>query len=437
MGKTPLRCQQPLRVRVASHSCTMLEIIVCIALSKVERRVGKNELVQARALRSTVGGRLGGRERDFCLNLFPRSTVRSASGAQNSRSQIARCRDQAADTNTQRAFASIPSPGILIMSLPDEGDDGSDTCSAITDVTDAAGNPDSVRAAVTEASSPPESDRPPRRPRTSLLTLPPELHNEIFKHLRTYRAGKRPICRALWPMTRRNLFRAVRIWTPERPQRFASLMRPMHRTYRDPSLLRELWQSGRLIKVLDIKVQPPRRRWRTPPDASDSDDSTADGSVTPDVMPDIADSTASSQIRAVLTQATRVRRLTMSGPQALEYLLPAKSGFAWLRELEQLTLKIFGGSVQLWSAEGLSRLRRFPRLKELYLDLSKLGESALTPTASSTTLRPVPQIHQLHLHLRTCTVHAEIVTCMTFFSGTKKLVVDLNVVEGADNVDAR
>ena len=304
---------------------------------------------------------------------------------------------------------------------PDEGEHESDTCSTIVDMSDASSDSGQGREPLNEDV---------QRPRTNLLSLPPELHHKIFKHLRTCTAGKRPICRALWPMARRNLFRAVRIWTPERLQRFASLVRPMHRTYRSPGLLRELWQSGRLIKVLDIKVQPPRRRWRTPPDASDSDDSTAEGSVTPDVMPDIADSTASSQIRAVLTQATRVRRLTMSGPRALEYLLPAKSGFAWLRELEQLTLKIFGGSVQLWSAEGLSRLRRFPRLKELYLDLS--DHFAPPPTASQTTLLPVPQLHQFHLSLESSAVPTELARCVTLFTDIKKLVVDINVVEDFD-----
>ena len=318
---------------------------------------------------------------------------------------------------------------ILIMSAaerlstpPDDGEPDSDACSTVSDTNDVSSNSDCGREALMNEQF--------SRPRTTLLSLPPELHYEIFKHLRTYKAGKRPICSALWPMARRNLFRAVRIWTPERLQRFASLMRPMHRTYRDPGLLRELWQSGRLIKVLNIKVQPVRPRWRSPPDSSDSDDSTAEGSVTPDVNPEIDDSTASRQVRAVLTQATRVRRLSLSGPRALEYLVPAKSGCGWLREVEQVKLKICGWRAQHPSAELVSRLRRFPCLQELQLDLSE--NFAPPPTPSQKTLLPVPQIHRFHLSLESSAVPTELARCVTLFTGISKLVVDINVVEDFD-----
>lgn len=305
--------------------------------------------------------------------------------------------------------------------MPDEGEHDSDTCSIDSGNSHLSSDSDRSHEAVTGEV---------QRPRTNLLSLPPELHYKIFKHLERFKAGKRPICRALWPMSRRNLFRAVRLSTPERLQRFASLLRPMHRTYRDPSLLRELWQSGSLIKVLEIRVLPPPPRGRTSTDSSDSDDSTAEVSVTPNVEPNTDDLTASSHVRVVLTQATRVRRLTMSGSRALEYLVPANSGFRWLRELEQLKLIFFDGRGQHWNAERLSRLRRFPRLKELRLDLS--NEFAPPPTASQTTLLPVPQIHQLHLQLDTCAVPAELARCATLFAGINKLVVEINVMEDFD-----
>ena len=315
---------------------------------------------------------------------------------------------------------------------PDGGEHAPSTSSASSSMADTSSDTHGAGDA-SEEGVVREAERAPQRRSANLLSLPPELHYEIFEHLQNRKAGKRPICRAFWPMTRRNLFRSVRLSTPERLQRFANLIQPMHRTYSDPSLLQEVSRTARLIKVLAISVRPPKSRVRTSAvsDASDN----AEVSVTPHVAPNTDDLSASSHVRAILSQATHVRRLTMSGPRALEFLVPAKSG--WLHGLEQLELKIRGGQAQHWNAECLSRLRHFRRLKELYLDLSKLGESALPPTASSTTLRPVPQIHQLHLHLRTCTIHAEIATCMTLFSGIKKLVVDLNIVEGADNVDAR
>ena len=300
---------------------------------------------------------------------------------------------------------------------PDEGEHDLDTCSTDSYRTDPSSGSDRAREALNEEV---------RRPRTNLLSLPPELHYEIFKHLENVKSGKRPICRALWPMTRRNTFQDVYLMTSERLQRFASLLRPVHGMYRDASLLQEVRQTGRLIRALTIFVPPPWPRRRSATDSSAADDSTAEVSLTPGVMPDTDDPTASSHVRAILSQATELRRLTMSGPRALEYLVPAKSGFRWLLALEQLTLVVFGGSVQHWNAEHLSRLRRFRRLKELHLDLTDLGNFASQPTASQTTLLPVPQLHQFHLSLESSAVPTELARCVTLFTDIKKLVVDIN-----------
>jgi hypothetical protein len=309
--------------------------------------------------------------------------------------------------------------------MPDEGEHEWDTCSADSGTTDSSGDSDRGREALNEEV---------HRPRTNLLSLPPELHYEIFKHLEEDKAGKRPICRALWPMARRNTFRDVCLMTPVRLQRFAGLMRPVHHMYRDASLLQEVRKTGRLIQALTIFVRPPKPRRRSSTDSSADDDSPADVPVMPDVKPGPADRTDSSHVRAVLAHATRVKRLTVIGPRALGYLVPAKSGFRWLRELEQLTLEVCGGSVQHWNAGHLSRLRRFRRLKELHLDLSNLGNFAAQPTASqTTTLKPIQQIHQLHLRLEDSIVPAEIARCVALFSGLRKFVIDLDVVDDFDD----
>ena len=299
--------------------------------------------------------------------------------------------------------------------LPDEGEHDSDACSTDSEMTDSSSDSDRSRAALKKQQV--------RRPRTNLLSLPPELHYEIFKHLEHEKAGKRPICRALWPMSRRNLFRNVRLLTPERLQRFAGLLRPVHRTYRDPSLLREVRQTGRLVKVLVISAQS----YKSPPQIStvSSEYPTANGSYTSIVRSHRKVSAASSHIRTILSQATHVKSLTLHGPRALEYLAPAKSGFGWLRELEQLSLENLDGPAQHWTAECLSRLRRFPQLKELHLDLPHLRDGASPPTALETTLQPVPQVLHLSLQITDLVVPVDFARCAALFSGLEELMVDL------------
>ncbi|GAA5986488.1 hypothetical protein JCM10908_003772 [Rhodotorula pacifica] len=252
-------------------------------------------------------------------------------------------------------------------------------------------------------------DWPPRQA-TSLLSLPPELLYKIFDHLQHVKAGKQPICRALWPMTRRNLFRDVQINTNDRLSRFATLLRPVPPTFRDLDLLAEIKGTGSLIRHLSIIARPAHSR---------------DPSIT---------STALSNARTVLSRALRVKSLELHGPRSLEYLTPRKMGLTWLRELEELTLDDFSEANGRWDSEPLSRLRRFRRLKELHLDLSDIDRFSPPGSVSQATLPSVPQVKQLYLHVGGPIVPAEFARSVALFTGIKKLDIELNLFdEGAND----
>lgn len=260
-----------------------------------------------------------------------------------------------------------------------------------------------------------------QRPRTNLLSLPPELHYKIYKYLEYWKAGKRPICRALWPMARRNLFLDVSLSTPDCLQRFASLLRPVQGMYGDASLFQEVANTGSLIRVLALCTWS----YTSPPERSPSTESSLAGIPThPLAQPHTNLSDASSCICVVLSEATHVKSLTLDGPRALEYLVPADSGLNWLSELEELSLRSYTDYAPELKVEYFSRLCRFPRLKDLHLDLSYLGDGA--SPATQTILPPVPQVTHLYIEIGEVGVHAELARCVPLFSGIKRLALDFD-----------
>ncbi|GAA6016079.1 hypothetical protein JCM10207_004435 [Rhodosporidiobolus poonsookiae] len=212
----------------------------------------------------------------------------------------------------------------------------------------------------------------------SLLDLPPELLTRIFEHVEDDDAGKRPICRALLPLTRANLFRRVRIRSPARLHDFVRTFPPPSKLIGKPetrsltplnSPQKRGGTLGRLVKHLDL----------------------------PDVDFDEHEETNNCRaLRKVLTMAKGTETLRLEGTGALRVMLTSFRSYRSLQHLHTLELADFDAvHILLYDLTHFGRLLLFPKLTCLVMDVHY--EADETDSAVVKRVQPVPNIAHLVL----------------------------------------
>ncbi|BGP15162.1 hypothetical protein JCM10213_008698 [Rhodosporidiobolus nylandii] len=207
-----------------------------------------------------------------------------------------------------------------------------------------------------------------------LLSLPPELLAQIFDKLRDAIAGKRPICRALLPLTRRNLFRRVVLHSH---RRLFTLLRLFH-----PSDLRSL-RSLRASLAGDVDLGMHVRELHLPVIELEQDE----GADREDLV----------AAKRILSSVTDIEVLEVKSSAILRVLLPKKGGFRFSR-LSSLSFELLDAkNARLYDMSYFGRLRRFPALKTLSIDISQPDEAEARYLAVPSQVKSLPHIKDLEV----------------------------------------
>ncbi|KAJ8294578.1 hypothetical protein BJY59DRAFT_326675 [Rhodotorula toruloides] len=211
---------------------------------------------------------------------------------------------------------------------------------------------------------------------TNILSLPPELHEHIFSFLALDKAGKRHICRAFLPFTRRNLFRTVNLAPGRAIDRFHHLLSPPK-----PKNALRLANSTKDDKALGLMVRTLKCTQQLEYVECPQDD----------------DSGRTVAMREILSLVRNCTEMTLSGSGLLRVLLPSKRGGVFLPHLTTLRLVELDSEFDdLFNMSRLSRLNRFRSLHRLELHIESDWEDEVD-IAKPVKARPLRYITSLHL----------------------------------------
>ncbi|PRQ75112.1 hypothetical protein AAT19DRAFT_14134 [Rhodotorula toruloides] len=216
---------------------------------------------------------------------------------------------------------------------------------------------------------------PPPAATTTILSLPPELHEHIFSFLSLDKAGKRHICRAFLPFTRRNLFRTANLSSARSINRFHHLLSPAR-----PKSAARLANSTQDDKDLGLMVKTL-------------------GCTRIDYVecPHDDDAELTVAMRKILSLVRECTEMTLSGSGLLRVLLPSKRGGASLPHLTTLRLVELDSEYDdLFNMSRLSRLNRFRSLRHLDMHIDLDFEDEID-VAKPVKARPLVYITSLHL----------------------------------------
>ncbi|BGP31244.1 hypothetical protein JCM10296v2_003008 [Rhodotorula toruloides] len=245
---------------------------------------------------------------------------------------------------------------------------------------------------------------PPPAATTTILSLPPELHEHIFSFLALDKAGKRHICRAFLPFTRRNLLGTVNLISSRSIGRFHHLLSPPK-----AKNAARLANTTKGDKDLGLMVKNFYSR--------------GVGYVE---RPHDDDEGHTIAVRKILSLVRECEVIQLEGSGLVRVLLPSKHGSLSFPKLHTLRLlELDADHDKLFNMSRLSRLNRFRSLRQLEMqidfdweddvDLSKpskarplshitnlslvAGRSLGTPAARN-FIEHFPHLQRLDLHLQ-------------------------------------
>ncbi|GEM08382.1 hypothetical protein Rt10032_c05g2399 [Rhodotorula toruloides] len=193
---------------------------------------------------------------------------------------------------------------------------------------------------------------PPPMPQTSattdILSLPPELHDHIFAFLSLDKAGRRHICRAFLPFTRRNLFRTVNLSSARSISRLHHLLFPA--TLKSAARLARSTKDDKDLGLMVETLRCTRIDYVECPHDDEAEVTVA--------------------TRKILSLVQACTEMTLSGSGLLRVLLPSKRGVVSLPHLKTVRLVELDSEFDdLFSMSRLSRLNRFRSLRHLEMQI--------------------------------------------------------------------
>ncbi|GAA5897145.1 hypothetical protein JCM6882_001803 [Rhodosporidiobolus microsporus] len=240
----------------------------------------------------------------------------------------------------------------------------------------------------------------------NLLDLPPELVAQIFAFVGPDDlAAKRPICRALLPLTRRALFRKVSLRTTSRLGRFHRLLHPTNA--RQSRGLRRTVKDDR---PLGLNV----REMHLPMVDYDSDDEN-----------DHDDLKDCKSVRRILASTFEVEMLTLEGSALLKLALPSKRSafrFPNLRTLRVLDLD--SNHSLLYDMNRFGRLRFWHALRTVEVALDPDLEDA-DDVAPPRRARALTHIKHLSLTAGVSLSTASAANFVSHFTALRSLTLTL------------
>ncbi|GAA6031198.1 hypothetical protein JCM8097_004056 [Rhodosporidiobolus ruineniae] len=259
-----------------------------------------------------------------------------------------------------------------------------------------------------------------------LLDLPPELLALVFSFVGLYdKAGKRPVCRALLPYTRRNLLERVTVYSPPRLDRLSRLLRPRHKSEVD-SLDASLHGDvplGLHVRELDLpRIPSPRKRRHVIVDDSDEEEEEEEEeerSIEAELK----------AIRRILSAVKHVEILQIAGSATLEILFPSKRTWAFPRLHSLRLLSVDSEYVKAYDMSVLGRLRRFPALKSLEYRVRHHWENPDLELVSLVPVRavlPLPKIETLELSAGVSLSMPQAANFVSHFSSLQNLNLSLH-----------
>ncbi|GAA6031199.1 hypothetical protein JCM8097_004057 [Rhodosporidiobolus ruineniae] len=245
-----------------------------------------------------------------------------------------------------------------------------------------------------------------------LLDLPPELLAHVFSLVNSYdQAGKRPICRALLPFTRRNLFDRVYLNCPSRLVLFSHLIAP--RSKREVRSLKASLDGdvplGRLVRELHVCAV----------EFEEDDDDDEDGKR--------GDSHVQN-VRRIFSAVKHVEDLWLDGSALVKILFPSKRLWLFpnLRRLYLIDLN--SEHADLYDMGFLSRLRRFKGLRKLAYELEQNPDDPDPELASPATVRrfsSLERIEDLDLTAGPSLSTEHAASFVSHFSGLQRLRITM------------
>ncbi|GAA6031203.1 hypothetical protein JCM8097_004059 [Rhodosporidiobolus ruineniae] len=246
-----------------------------------------------------------------------------------------------------------------------------------------------------------------------LLDLPPELLAHVFGLIDSYdKSGKRPICRALLPFTRRNLLDRVDLATRSRLCQFSRLVAP--RSKREVRSLKASLDGdvplGHLVRELNV--------WAVESDQDDDDEGEeckrGDSHV--------------QNVRRIFSAVKHVEDLWLDGSALLKILFPSKR--LWLfPKLRRLSLiDVDSEYANLYDMGFLSRLRRFKGLRKLVYELEQNPDDPDPELASPATVRrfsSLERIEDLDLTAGPSLSTEHAASFVSHFSGLQRLRITM------------
>ncbi|GAA6031201.1 hypothetical protein JCM8097_004058 [Rhodosporidiobolus ruineniae] len=241
-----------------------------------------------------------------------------------------------------------------------------------------------------------------------LLDLPPELLAHVFGLIDSYdEAGKRPICRALLPFTRRNLLDRVYLNSPFRLVIFSDLIAP--RSKREVRSLKASLGGdvplGRLVRELHVCAV------EFDEDDEDDEEESKRG-----------DSQVQS-VRRIFSAVKHVEDLWLDGSALVKILFPSRRLWLFPKLRHLVLLDVDSEYADVYDMGILNRLRRFKGLKKLTYAIEQNSEVA--SPAALRRFSSLEHIEELELGVGLSLSTKQAANFVSHFSGLKRLRITM------------